>query len=128
MSDYTARNLDDVPDSAPDFGFGEIGAARFATEHLGCAATGLAYHAINPGMRQAFGHRHDAAEEVVVVIGGSGRVRLDDDLVELAPLDAVRIAPGVARRFEAGADGLRYVVFGPKHPNDGELLPEFWSR
>lgn len=126
---YTKKNLRDVKDSAVDFGFSEIGEARFAMGDLGAQDTGLAYHKLNANKRQAFSHRHDEAEEVYVVLSGSGRLKLDDEVVEVGPLDAVRIAPQVERAFEAGADGLEYLAFGPHHKGDGALNhdPAFWD-
>ena len=78
-------------------------------------------------MRQGFAHRHENAEEVYVVIGGSGRVKLDDDIVDLQRLDALRVAPTVTRQFEAGADGLEIIVFGAQHKGDGEIIPGWWA-
>jgi uncharacterized cupin superfamily protein len=124
---YTIKNLSDVQDSAPKFGFGEIGEAHFPREDLGAESTGLAYHVLRPGKRQAFGHRHQDAEEVSVVLSGSGRVRLDDEIREISQLDAIRVAPKVARAFEAGPDGLTLLVFGPRHAGDGEILKDFWT-
>ncbi len=124
---YTLKNLRDTADSAPKFGFAELGEAHFPREELGTEDTGLAYHVLKPEKRQAFGHRHENAEEVYVVLSGGGRVRLDDEIVELAPLDALRVDPPVARAFEAGPDGLALLVFGPRREGDGELLQDFWS-
>ena len=78
-------------------------------------------------MRQAFAHRHDEAEEVYVVLSGSGRVRLDDEILDLVQLDAIRIAPWVTRCFESGEDGLELLVFGPRCPNDAEMVPDWWT-
>src|SRR5690349_16246478 len=103
---YTHIRLLDVNDSAPKFGFEENQEARFATEDLEAERTGVSFHRVKPSQRQGFAHRHEEAEEVYVVTAGSGRVRLDDDIVELAQYDAVRVAPQVARQFEAGPDGL----------------------
>jgi quinol monooxygenase YgiN/mannose-6-phosphate isomerase-like protein (cupin superfamily) len=124
---YTIQTLTDVPDMAPKFGFGELGAARFATGALAAQQTGVAYHHLRPGKRQAFGHRHEKAEEVCVVLSGSGRIRLDDEIVEIGPRDAIRISPPVARAFEAGPEGLELIVFGPRHQGDGELLHGWWT-
>jgi mannose-6-phosphate isomerase-like protein (cupin superfamily) len=124
---YTIKNLNDTEDQAPKYGFGEIGAAHFPREELGAETTGFAYHVLKPGKRQGFGHRHDEAEEVYVVVSGSGQVRLDDDLVELAPLDALRVAPHVTRQFAAGPEGLGLLAFGPHHAGDGELGKDLWS-
>jgi uncharacterized cupin superfamily protein len=128
MSAFTITNLRDVEDSAPKFGYGELQEARFARGGLDAQDTGLAFHRVKPGQRQGFAHRHHAAEEIAVVIGGSGRVKIDDEVREIGPLDAIRFAPECKRAFEAGPDGLEYLVFGPHHEKDGEMFQDdFWG-
>lgn len=123
---YTHKQLTDVEDSAPKFGLQGV-QARFATADLGAADTGFSHFRLDAGTRQPFGHKHDRAEEVYVVLGGSGRVKLDDDIVDLDERDAVRVAPGVTRCFEAGSQGLEYLAFGARHEGDGELVPGWWA-
>lgn len=126
---YSIKNLRDVKDVAPDAGFSEVQEARFAFGDLGAQDTGLAFHVVKPGKRQAFAHRHENAEEIYVVVAGNGRVKLDDEVRDIAQLDAIRIAPAVARAFEAGGDGLELIVFGPRHQGDGEILrDDFWGE
>jgi mannose-6-phosphate isomerase-like protein (cupin superfamily) len=126
--DYSIKNLRDVEDSAPKFGFSEVQEARFARGDLEAEGTGLAYLIVRAGRRQAFAHRHENAEEIAVVVAGTGRVKLDDDLVDLQPLDAVRLSPGVTRQFAAGPDeDLQIIVFGPHHDSDGEIVQDFWT-
>jgi mannose-6-phosphate isomerase-like protein (cupin superfamily) len=124
---YTKRNLREVEDKAPDFGFSESQEARFANDALDTQDTGVSYHVVRANKRQGFGHRHDQAEEVYVVLSGAGSIKLDDDVVELAAMDAIRVAPQVARGFEAGPEGLEILAFGPRHQGDGEVLPDFWA-
>lgn len=124
---YTKKNLHDVTDAAVKGGFSDMGEAHFAGGELEAEDTGLAYHVLKPGSRQPFGHKHNKAEEVHVVVAGSGRVRLDDEIVELAPMDALRLSPEVTRSFEAGPDGMEFLVFGPHHEKDGEMLQDFWK-
>jgi mannose-6-phosphate isomerase-like protein (cupin superfamily) len=125
---YTKKNLRDMKDSAPQFGFAEHQEARFGTRELDAEDTGLAYLRVKPGHRQAFAHRHEEAEEIYVVLAGSGRLKLDDDIVDVGPLDAIRVAPGVTRQFEADDDGLEFLAFGTHHDKDGELIHEgFWD-
>ena len=124
---YAKKNLRDVDDSAVKFGLSESQEARFARTDLGAEQTGMNFLRVKPSKREAFAHRHERAEEIYVVVGGSGRVKLDDDLVELAPLDAVRVSPGVTRSFEAGPDGLEVLVFGPHVEGDGETVSDFWG-
>jgi uncharacterized cupin superfamily protein len=126
--DYVIKNLRDVEDMAPKFGFDQVQEARFAWRDLGAERTGLAFHVVKPGQRQAFAHRHDQAEEIFVVLSGRGRVKLDDDIEHVRPLDAIRVAPAVARAFEAGDEGLELLVFGTHHENDAKLIQEdFWG-
>lgn len=124
---YTLKKLTDVEDQAPGFGLGEVQEARFATGDLEAEQTGVALQRLKPGKRPPFAHHHQKAEEVYVVIGGSGRMKLDDDIVELERLDAIRVAPEVVRAFEAGPDGLEIVAFGPRVEDDGELDHDWWT-
>ena len=128
MAGFARKNLRDVEDSAARHGLSQTQEARFARGDLGAEQTGMNYLIVKPGQREAFAHRHEAAEEVYVVLAGSGRVKLDDELVELAPLDAVRVSPGVARAFEAGPDGLEVLIFGPRVEGDGEVVQAFWDE
>jgi uncharacterized cupin superfamily protein len=125
---YAKKNLREVPDSAVRHGLSETQEARFPQADLGAEQTGLNFLIVKPGRREAFAHRHRTAEEIYVVLAGTGRVKLDNDLVELAPLDAVRVSPGLTRSFEAGADGLEVLIFGPHVPSDGELVHNFWEE
>lgn len=120
-------NLSETADSAPKFGLEEMGEAHFPREELDAKTTGLSYQVLKPGKRQQFGHKHDKAEEVYVVLSGSGRVRLDDEIVELSELDAIRVEPSVMRAFEAGPDGMAWIAFGPHHDKDGQMDREFWQ-
>ena len=127
--DYSIKNLRQVEDSAPKPGLSEVGEARFPGSDLRAETTGLAYHVLRPNKRQAFAHKHDEAEEIYVVLSGSGLIKLDDDVVELDTMDAVRIAPSTVRALEAGDDGLELLAFGPRHEADGEIMPidGFWN-
>ena len=128
MAGYTHKNLLDVEDAAEKFGFSESQESRFAHGDLEAEQTGFSLHRVKPGKRQPFGHHHDEAEEVYVVIGGSGRAKLGDDVVDLRRLDAVRVSAGVMRAFEAGGDGLEILAFGPRRAEDrGEIVPGWWE-
>jgi mannose-6-phosphate isomerase-like protein (cupin superfamily) len=124
---YTRKKLTEVEDSAPKFGLGENQQARFANRDLETEDTGVSLHRLDSGRRSAFGHRHEQAEEVYVVVAGSGRMKLDDEIVELGAMDAIRVAPSVIRAFEAGPDGIEVLAFGPRREGDGELLPGWWE-
>jgi mannose-6-phosphate isomerase-like protein (cupin superfamily) len=126
--DYTVRNLREVEDMAPKFGFAEVQEARFPREDLDSETIGLAFHVVKPGRKQAFAHRHEQAEEIYLVLSGGGRMKLDDEVVEISAMDAIRVAPNIARAFEAGPEGLEILAFGPRHAGDGEILRDesFW--
>ena len=124
---YTQKKLTEVEDSAPKFGLAEVGEARFAKDELGAEDTGVSFHRLRAGQRQPFAHRHDKAEEVYVVLAGSGRAKLDDAIIELSPLDAIRVAPGVIRSFEAGSEDLQLLACGAHHAGDGELIQGWWT-
>jgi uncharacterized cupin superfamily protein len=127
MPDYAKKNLREVEDAAVKHGFSETQMARFAGAELGCETIGLALEGVKPGRRQAFGHRHDEDEEVYVILSGGGRMKLDDEVIEVVPMDAIRVPPGVTRSFEAGDDGLELLAFGTHHEGDGEIDRDFWD-
>jgi uncharacterized protein YndB with AHSA1/START domain/mannose-6-phosphate isomerase-like protein (cupin superfamily) len=125
---YAKTNLRDVKDVAPDHGLSEIQETRFPAHDLGAEQTGMNFLTLKPGRRESFGHHHRIAEEIYLVLTGSGRVKLGEDLVELSARDLLRVSPGVVRSFEAGADGLEVLVFGPHIEGDAEVVADFWSE
>jgi mannose-6-phosphate isomerase-like protein (cupin superfamily) len=124
---FTHKKLTDVKDSAPEFGYEGVQEARFAQKDLEAEETGISHVRLKPGQRSPFGHKHDEAEEVYVVIGGSGRMKLDDEIIEIGQLDAIRVSPAVTRAFEGGPEGLEVIAVGPHHARDGEIFPGWWS-
>jgi len=124
---HTKKNLRDVDDSAARYGLSDKQEARFARRDLGAEQTGVSYLIIKPGRREAFAHRHREAEEIYVVLTGSGRVKLDNELVDLIELDAVRVAPGTTRQFQAGRNGLELLIFGSHVEGDVEQVSDFWT-
>jgi mannose-6-phosphate isomerase-like protein (cupin superfamily) len=126
-SSYTHLSLKDVHDAAPDLQIDEWQEYRPATAALHAERTGVALQFYKPGMRQGFAHRHRTEEEVFVVLAGTGRVKLDSDIVELAPLDAIRIAPHVMRCWEGGPEGLQVLAFGVHKDDDFEVFPPTWN-
>jgi uncharacterized cupin superfamily protein len=97
-----------------------------ARSALDAEQTGVSHFRLHPGKRSPFSHRHRHAEEIYVILAGAGRVKLDDDLFAVRARDAIRVAPGVARAFEAGPDGLEFLAFGPHHEGDGEPVDDPW--
>jgi mannose-6-phosphate isomerase-like protein (cupin superfamily) len=125
-SPHSRVNLADVGDAAPANGFGDRWEARVAREDLHAEQTGLTYFRLHPGKRSPFVHRHKRAEEVYVILRGNGRIKLDEEIFDVRPLDAVRVAPGVARAFEAGPEGLEFMALGALYEADGEGVDDHW--
>lgn len=129
MADYTLLNLRrDVEDSGERFGYAPNMEARFARQPLGLARSGMSYFKLAPDFRVPFGHLHTEQEEVYVVLSGSARVKLGDEVLELNAMDAVRIPPSTMRGFEAGPEGAEILAVGaPDTDNkDIEMDQEFW--
>ena len=121
-------NLEDVTDLAPQFGMGEMGEARFARAALGAQRIGMAMYRMHPGRRVGFGHRHRESEEIYVVLAGSGRFRVDDEILNVAPRDVVYCPPQGMREWEAGPDGLELLAFGAHAENESpEMEPGWWT-
>jgi quercetin dioxygenase-like cupin family protein len=129
MTDYTKVNLRDVEDLAPKFGFSPGLESRFARGALGLQQSGMSYFRIAPDFRTPFGHRHERQEEVYVVLSGSARIRLDDEVLDLGPLDAVRVAPSTTRCLEGGPEGAEILAFGAPNTDgsDAEMAPGWWG-
>jgi hypothetical protein len=132
MPDYTKKNLrSDVEDSAPNFGMPDGMEAHFAGGAMELSAAGMAYERLEAGVRPPFGHSHSEQEEVYVVIEGSGRIKLDDEIIDLERLDAIRIGKDVMRCMEGGPEGIGWIAFGaPPVENareEADLVPGWWS-
>jgi mannose-6-phosphate isomerase-like protein (cupin superfamily) len=129
MAEYTKLNLkQDVEDMAPKFQLSPGLESRFARTPLELENSGVSYFKIAPGFRMPFGHRHGEQEEVYVVLSGSARFRVGDEIVDMRPLDALRVPGSVPRGMEAGPDGAEILAFGaPNTDNkDAEMLSDFW--
>jgi mannose-6-phosphate isomerase-like protein (cupin superfamily) len=128
MSDFAIKNLKEVDDSLADRDLDVE--ARFGRKHLGSEHLGVSYFRYGPNYRSPVGHRHREQEEAYVVVSGSGRAKLDDEIVELHQWDVLRVAPPVLRSFEAGRDGLELVAIGSDRPEggDGEMVEGHWSE
>jgi mannose-6-phosphate isomerase-like protein (cupin superfamily) len=129
MAAYTVVNLMEVEDQAPKFGYAPNLESRFARKPLQLENSGLSHYRVTPGYRVPFGHRHTEQEEIYLVVSGSAVVKLDDEILELAQWDAVRIPAGVMRSFGAGPDGAEILAFGaPNTDNaDIEMEQDWWT-
>jgi mannose-6-phosphate isomerase-like protein (cupin superfamily) len=130
VADHTVVNLKrDVEDMAPKFGFSPGLESRFARKTLDLEKSGLSYFKIAPDFKTPFGHTHSEQEEVYVVVSGSARAKLGDDVIELEQWDAIRVPPGIWRSLAGGPDGAEVLAFGaPNNENsDTKMEQGFWD-
>jgi uncharacterized cupin superfamily protein len=128
MSEYTKVNLKkDVENSAESYGMGDNLEARFARKPMGLEQFGFSYQKLQPGFRQPFGHVHKEQEEVYLVLEGGGRIKVEDEIVDLGQWDAIRIPGGVIRQIEAGDSGLTIVAMGGNPTGDADMINGWWA-
>ena len=127
MANYTVKNLKDVENMAEQFGMSDGLEARFAASPLELSNFGVSYQRLEPNFRIPFGHKHGEQEEVYVLLSGSARLKLDDEIVELRQWDAVRVPGPVTRNFEGGPEGAELLAIGAPLAKDTEMLQGWWT-
>jgi len=129
MSEYTHINLKEVEDQAPKFGLSPDLEFRMGRVPLEMENAGMSYVRVAPNYRIPFGHNHKNQEEVYVVVAGSGRVKVGDEVRELKQWDAVRVHKDTMRGFEASGDGLEIIAIGAPNtgPGDADMEQGWWS-
>ena len=128
MSGHTKKNLRKVEDQAPKFNMPAEMEARFARSELGGEKLGLSLFKLAPNFRVPFGHKHSAQEEVYVIVRGSARIKVEDEVVELGEWDAIRFDKDTMRNVEAGPEGVEYLAFGAgTDPREVEMAQDWWS-
>jgi uncharacterized cupin superfamily protein len=99
-------------------------------KQLGAESLGMRLWRLAPGQASTK-HRHFAQEELYVLLEGTGRVRVDDELLTLAPLDALLVGPDSARQVfnDTDAEAL-WLVAGapPEAANTLEMTEETLRR
>jgi mannose-6-phosphate isomerase-like protein (cupin superfamily) len=127
VSGYTKTNLRDVENQAPKFGMSDELDARFARTALDGKTLGVSLLKLEPKFRMPFGHKHAEQEEVYVVVRGSARIKVDDEIVDVGEWEAIRFDAGTMRNVEAGPDGVEYLAFGAgDDPQDAEMVQDWW--
>ena len=128
MADYTLLNLkDDVENMAERFGLAPDIEARFGRNALGLEGGGFSYQRLAPNVTGSTAHRHREQEEVYVVLSGSGRVKLEDEVRDLRQWDVLRVPASTARGFQSGPEGLELIAIGFGESGDAEILEDFWN-
>ena len=118
MSRFATVNLLEVEDSVSERAAGIEG--RFGRKHLASRDLGISLFRYAANVRSPMAHSHREQEEAYVVVAGSGRILLDDEVQDLRQWDVVRVAPEVVRAFEAGPDGLDVIAAGGPKPEGGD--------
>jgi mannose-6-phosphate isomerase-like protein (cupin superfamily) len=127
MPGYTIKNFDAIDNANSDPAIPVD--ARFARKHLESEHLGVTRLRYEPDVHLPLGHNHREQEEVYVVVSGSGRVKLDDDVHDIGPWDLIRVAPATVRAFASGPDGLELLAIGSDRPEggDGEIHRDWWT-
>jgi mannose-6-phosphate isomerase-like protein (cupin superfamily) len=130
MAGYTKVNLrEDVEDQAPNFGLEGKIEARMARVPLELEQSGVSLLRLAPNYRMPFAHSHKTQEEVYVLLSGSARVKLEDEVVDMKPYDALRVHKDTTRGFEGGPEGAEMIAVGAPHtgPGDAEMINDWWT-
>jgi uncharacterized cupin superfamily protein len=124
---HAKANIDKAEDIAPKYGMDSQGETRILRRDLGAEGIGASFYRWKPGKRTSFGHTHEKSEEMYLVLKGSARMKVDDDIVELAERDLLYVSPGAMREWEAGPDGVEILAFGHHNDGDSTMTPGWWS-
>jgi mannose-6-phosphate isomerase-like protein (cupin superfamily) len=130
VAGHSVQNLKEVENQGERFGLNpdEL-QLRMAKDPLECEHMGISYLKFGPAYRPPFGHSHKTQEEVYILVAGSARMKVEDEVIEMEPFTAVRVAPSTMRGYEAGSDGAELIVIGaPKTGSgDADTVQGWWS-
>ena len=85
-------------------------------KQLGASGMGARFWRLRPGQASTK-HRHYKTVELYVVIEGTGRIRVDDDLLELPRMSSLLVTPESVRQlFNDTSEDVLWLVFGA--PNE----------
>jgi len=130
LSNYTICNREDAPDILGDY----PGEMRFFGGPLGTEQVAFTYRRMpqHTGGKGSYGHRHKTQEEIYFVIAGKLQFKLEDDVIEVGPGTAVRVAPETVRSVwndEPEEAELVICSTGTVDPReDAEMVEDFWPE
>lgn len=86
-------------------------------KQLGAASLGARLWRLQPGQASTR-HRHRGEHELYVLLSGTGRIRVDGELLTLTPLSALLVEPESLRQVfnDTDAEALWLVVGAPPEP------------
>jgi mannose-6-phosphate isomerase-like protein (cupin superfamily) len=130
MSDYTITKSDEAPDVLGDY----PGEMRMFAGPIGAEQVAFTYRVMPPstGGKGSYGHSHKNQEEIYFVISGTLQFKLGDDVIDVGPKTAVRVAPSTVRSVwnEGPADAeliiCSTIVDDPQ--GETELHEDFWPE
>jgi mannose-6-phosphate isomerase-like protein (cupin superfamily) len=127
VADYTVKNIKELENATE--GLAPNLEVRFTRKALGTTSSGMSFQRYAPNFRAPFGHVHSKQEEVYVILSGSARLKLDDEIVELKEWDAIRVPPGTTRQWHAGPEGFEMLAVGAPvfEETDAEIVQDFWT-
>jgi mannose-6-phosphate isomerase-like protein (cupin superfamily) len=130
MAGYSVQNLNEVQNQGENFGLNpDEMQLRMAKDPLECQNAGISLLRLGAGYRAPFGHKHKSQEEIYILVKGDAKMKIEDEVVEMQPMTAVRVDPGTMRGYEAGSEGADLIVIGAPRtgPGDGDMEPGWWS-
>jgi len=132
MSGYSIVTRDDAPDFMAQYpGYGEM---RFFTEPMEAEQVAFTWRSMPAGTggKGSYGHRHRNQEEIYFILSGKLLFKLGDEIVEVGPHTAVRVAPDVFRSVHNdGPEDAELVICSPKVGDsqaETETTPDFWPE
>jgi len=141
MAGYSVVLVEDVPDAGAEILdlFLQRGAEhvtdpshaqyRFLREPLGLQNFAISVERFAPGFRPSRGHRHALQEEVYLLVSGQIDMKLEEEVIRVEPMTAVRVPPHTRRAIRCvGTEDATLVVVGAPQTglDDVEFLADFW--
>jgi mannose-6-phosphate isomerase-like protein (cupin superfamily) len=132
MSGYAIVEAGDAPDMMAQYeGFGEM---RFFAEPLATEQVAFTWRLMPPdtGGKGSYGHRHRDQEEIYFVVRGNLEFKLGDEVIDVGPRTAVRVAPDLYRSVHNSSDDEAEMVIVSIRSEDvdeqTEMTPDFWPE
>lgn len=130
MTDYTITTAQEVDDVLGDY----PGEMRMFTEPIGAQQVAFTYRRMpaQTGGKGSYGHSHKTQEELYFVISGTLQFKLGEDIVDVGPQTAVRVAPHTVRSlWNEGPDDAELVICSVRLgdlSDEHDIHEDFWPN
>jgi mannose-6-phosphate isomerase-like protein (cupin superfamily) len=130
VGDYSISKAEDVPDVLGDY----PGEMRMFTGPLGNEQVAFTYRRMpaQTGGKGSYGHKHKTQEEVYFVQSGTLQFKLDDEVIDVGPGTAVRVAPSTVRSvWNEGPEDVELMIVSTQIEDvraDVDLVDDFWPE